>query len=193
MDKSASPSTADLRHAPLARLVAVVNAAADSRAADDTGADLHRAVGAALTELTADGRRYPAEAIDAVAHCLPRFDPVFDAVEVDAAAAVINSLLADSSGVPRVSNHDGSGWHVHSDRVPFSWRDWFVASSALALAVALGGNGRLDWGRCARPGCERVFENTGSGAPRLYCSASCGSRVRVARQRRQHQSTGLQK
>ena len=185
MDPS-MPLPAEAHHNPLVRLIAVMNAATDAR--DSVGDDHRgtRAISETLSALSPDRRIYPAEAVQAIERASVEFDAVFDAADVDTAAEVLNILLASASATPRLSNHDGSGWHIHSDRVPFAWRDWFVAGSALALAVALSEHGRLGWGRCARPGCARVFENTGSGAPRIYCSPGCGSRVRVARQRLQH-------
>jgi len=167
-----------------------MNAVTDARRSSSDDRGISQAIGTALSGLSPDRRSYPAEAVRAIEQASAEFDIVFDAVDVDAAAGALNSLLAGSSAVPRLSNHDGSGWHVHSDRVPFSWRDWFVASSALALAVTLSEQGRLGWGRCARTGCGRVFHNTGSGAPRIYCSTGCGSRVRVARRRLQHPPEG---
>jgi predicted RNA-binding Zn ribbon-like protein len=51
-----------------------------------------------------------------------------------------------------------------------------VARSAITL---LGGPGRTRLRACANPSCVLFF--VGGNGRRLYCSASCGNRVRVAR------------
>ena len=77
-----------------------------------------------------------------------------------------------------------SGWHVHvdsSDDAP--WGEWFLTSSCLALAVLLAERQSLPAGICASPSCGRPFVNVGRGAARRYCSATCGTRERVAAHR----------
>ncbi|MFJ8098587.1 CGNR zinc finger domain-containing protein [Streptomyces griseofuscus] len=60
---------------------------------------------------------------------------------------------------------------------------WLLSTAALALALWLGERGYCAWGRCAAPGCDRCFIDTGRRAPRRYCSTRCGTRVRVAAHR----------
>ncbi|MFF4934634.1 CGNR zinc finger domain-containing protein [Streptomyces griseofuscus] len=51
------------------------------------------------------------------------------------------------------------------------------------MARWLGERGHCAWGRCAAPGRDRCFTGTGRRAPQRYCSARCGTRVRVAAHR----------
>ncbi|RRQ72609.1 hypothetical protein CQW39_31230 [Streptomyces griseofuscus] len=60
---------------------------------------------------------------------------------------------------------------------------WLLSTDALALARWLGERGYCAWGRCAAPGCDRCFIDTGRRAPQRYCSTRCGTRVRVAAHR----------
>ena len=110
---------------------------------------------------------------------------VFTAGDVTAAADTINSLLAGRAHPPRLTTHGGaSGWHLHvdsSDDAP--WGEWFLTSSCLALAVLLAERQSLPAGICASPSCGRPFVNVGRGAARRYCSATCGTRERVAAHR----------
>lgn len=110
---------------------------------------------------------------------------VFTAGDAGTAADRINALLAGRAHPPRLTTHGGtSGWHLHvdgSDDAP--WAEWFLTSSCLALAVLLAERQAPPGGFCASPSCGRPFVNTGRGAARRYCSATCGTRERVARHR----------
>ncbi len=110
---------------------------------------------------------------------------VFAAGDTRAAAERINGLLAGRARPPRLTAHGGgSGWHLHvdsNDDAP--WAEWFLTSSCLALAVLLADRQAPPAGLCASHSCGRPFVNVGRGAARRYCSATCGSRERVARHR----------
>jgi len=98
------------------------------------------------------------------------------------AAGRINALLAGRARPPRLTTHGGtSGWHLHvdgSDDAP--WAEWFLTSSCLALAMLLAERQAPPGGLCASPSCGRPFVNVGRGPARRYCSATCGTRERVA-------------
>ncbi|RAG86888.1 CGNR zinc finger domain-containing protein [Streptacidiphilus pinicola] len=105
--------------------------------------------------------------------------------DTDRAALALNVLLAEHAGAPRLSRHEGHPWHLHVDRGDdASWAEWFLASSALALARILTEHGRATWGECAAANCRTLYLGTGPGSPRRYCSTTCASRARVADHRR---------
>ncbi|MFF5970196.1 CGNR zinc finger domain-containing protein [Streptomyces sp. NPDC012769] len=112
--------------------------------------------------------------------------PVFAADGVDAAARVLNALLAERTGPLRLTAHGGaSPWHPHVDRDDEApWAEWFLASSCLSLAVLLWDRGRAPGGVCASGTCQDVFVPLGSGQERRYCSRRCATRERVAAHRR---------
>lgn len=114
-----------------------------------------------------------------------RIGRVLTETDPDRAAEELNSLLAAHAGPPRLSRHDGHPWHLHVDRGDDTgWADWFLASSALALAQILTEYGRITWGSCAAARCSTLYLGTGPGSARRYCSAACASRERVAAHRR---------
>jgi len=114
-----------------------------------------------------------------------RLREVFAAADAGTAAERINALLGTHARPPRLTMHGGaSGWHLHvdgSDDAP--WAEWFLTSSGLALAVLLAERQAPPGGFCASPSRGRPFVNVGRGAARRYCSATCGTRERVARHR----------
>jgi predicted RNA-binding Zn ribbon-like protein len=127
----------------------------------------------------------PAAGLDSLRRAALELRAVFTAGDVTAAADTINVLLGRCAHPPRLTTHGGaSGWHLHvdsSDDAP--WGEWFLTSSCLALAVLLAERQALPAGICASPSCGRPFVNVGRGAARRYCSATCGTRERVAAHR----------
>lgn len=129
-----------------------------------------------------------AEAAELVA-AVERLTDVLRAGDVDAAAERLNELLAESAARPRLTRHGGHPWHLHVDRADdAAWGEWFLTSSALALAQLLSERGRLAWGECAAAGCGALFLDTGPGSPRRFCSTTCATRTRVAAHRDRRRS-----
>ena len=144
---------------------------------------------AVIEVLRAHGEPSPIEisaaGLDSLRQAALELREVFTAGDVAAAADTINGLLAGRAHPPRLTAHGGtSGWHLHvdsSDDAP--WGEWFLTSSCLALAVLLAERQARPAGICASPSCGRPFVNVGRGAVRRYCSATCGTRERVAAHR----------
>ena len=110
---------------------------------------------------------------------------VFAAPDMASTVAHLNALLARSATAPRLTAHDGTPWHLHvdpSDNAP--WGPWFVASSAMALAILASDKQRPPGGLCASSSCRRPFVDVGKGGGRRYCSPRCATRERVASHRR---------
>nr|WP_236714921.1 CGNR zinc finger domain-containing protein [Nonomuraea pusilla] len=121
-----------------------------------------------------------------------RLREVFAAPGPGPAAALLNDLLAGAARAPRLTDHGGaSTWHLHVDSGDDApWDEWFLASSAMALAVLLADHQRVPGGLCASPGCGRPFLDLGGGSPRRYCSTRCATRERVAAHRSRHAPSG---
>ncbi|AXE75827.1 CGNR zinc finger domain-containing protein [Streptomyces atratus] len=109
---------------------------------------------------------------------------ILDIKDEDSAAAAINTLLDRYPARPRLVRLPERRWSLHTppphDAQP---AQWLLSTAALALALWLSERGYCAWGRCAAPGCDRYFTDTGRRAPQRYCSARCGTRVRVAAHR----------
>ncbi|MFF5212782.1 CGNR zinc finger domain-containing protein [Streptosporangium sp. NPDC000396] len=123
-----------------------------------------------------------AEDVTAMRAVADRLREVFAAADVDEAAGLLNRLLAGVARPPRLTTHGGqAAWHLHVDgHDDAPWAEWFLASSAMALAVLLTDNQRVPGGICAAPGCGRPFVDSAGGSPQRFCSSRCATRVRVA-------------
>ncbi|MCP2350456.1 CGNR zinc finger domain-containing protein [Nonomuraea roseoviolacea] len=126
-----------------------------------------------------------ADDVAAMGEAAARLVEVFAAPGPDEAARLLNQVLDDTARAPRLTRHGGtSPWHLHVDsRDDAPWAEWFLSSSALALAVLLADLQRVPGGLCASPGCRRPYLDLGGGSPRRYCSARCATRERVAAHR----------
>ncbi|WP_367040029.1 CGNR zinc finger domain-containing protein [Streptomyces sp. Je 1-332] len=116
-----------------------------------------------------------------VRHVRGRFQEVFATPEPQAAAAVINELIAAAGTTPRLTDHDGYDWHVHYFAPGASIADHLAADCGMALAffVVAGEQERLR--RCEAPDCRHAFVDLSRNRSRRYCdSRTCGNRLHVA-------------
>lgn len=98
-------------------------------------------------------------------------------------AELVNRLLAEASAYPRLSDHAGTGWHLHyrDDRV--SLGTVLRAVVAVGTALHLAGRGMSRLGRCALPECARIYADVSRGGRQRYCSPRCANRDAVRRHR----------
>lgn len=102
------------------------------------------------------------------------------AAAADRVAERVNRLLDRAQTPPRLSNHDGTAWHLHVTADEAPWADWLAAVAGLGLARLLAEDGVARLGRCAAPSCRRAFAGGLRNHPRRYCSPACANRSRVA-------------
>ncbi|GGS73324.1 CGNR zinc finger domain-containing protein [Nonomuraea spiralis] len=103
---------------------------------------------------------------------------VFDvAGDARAVAERLNALLVRYPVHPRLSDHDGQGWHLHL-------AEDSAASAVMGLAAVVAELGADRLGRCHEPRCARAFLDTSSNRSRRYCSPRCATRANVAAYRR---------
>ncbi|MFI9101449.1 CGNR zinc finger domain-containing protein [Streptomyces fildesensis] len=110
-----------------------------------------------------------------------RFAQVFCAPSAQAAATLLNAMVAEAGTTPRLTNHDGHDWHVHYFAPGASLSDHLAADGGMALTflVVAGECERLR--RCDAPDCRRAFVDLSRNRSRRYCdSRTCGNRLHVA-------------
>ena len=115
---------------------------------------------------------------------------VFDAVaagRTDAAARLVNEMLARTGARPRLDRHDGEPWHLHFHGAEDTPATGWAAGCATGLAVVLGRDQQDRLGVCAAPRCDRVYVDTSRNATRRFCSTACQNRVKAAAFRAAHQ------
>jgi len=112
-----------------------------------------------------------------------RLRAVFDAVEadeVDTAATLVNTMLAETGARPQLDRHDGEPWHLHFHSKADSLAQGWAAGCATGLAVVLGTDMYKRLGVCTAPRCDRVYVDVSRNGTRRFCSTACQNRVKAA-------------
>ncbi|WP_295786644.1 CGNR zinc finger domain-containing protein [uncultured Microbacterium sp.] len=108
---------------------------------------------------------------------------IVDAPDDDARAALLNAQMAAVTAYPRLTNHDGEGWHLHyrdsDEQLPRVLAA--VISVGTSLHLVTRGMDRL--ARCAAEPCTRVVVDVTRNGRQRYCSVRCANRAAVRRHR----------
>lgn len=120
-----------------------------------------------------------------------RLRDIFEAHDQGVAAAAINSLLQESGALPRLTDHDGSEWHLHYTGAKVPLAQELAAVTAMGLAVLMSDE---RWNRihiCEGDRCLDVFVDQSKNRSRRFCSPEvCGNRASVAAYRRRARAGG---
>ncbi|MEV0612689.1 CGNR zinc finger domain-containing protein [Nonomuraea sp. NPDC050404] len=121
--------------------------------------------------------------LDRTLAVLDAWEQVVDAADEQARAELVNRMLAASAAHPRLTDHAGSGWHLHyrDDHRPLG----SVLSSLISVGTALHlvGRGMHRLRRCAVHGCSTIFADTSRTGRQRYCSHRCANLDAVRRHR----------
>ncbi|MFG2501078.1 CGNR zinc finger domain-containing protein [Streptomyces sp. NPDC048441] len=114
---------------------------------------------------------------------LDAWEKVVDATDEEERAELLNGMLAAATSHPRLTDHAGSGWHLHyrDDRLPLG----ALLSSLISVGTALhlAGKGMHRLRRCAVGECATIFADTSRTGRQRYCSQRCANRDAVRRHR----------
>lgn len=100
-----------------------------------------------------------------------------------ARVAVLNELLTRYASGPTVTDHDGSGWHIHYRPEVASLGEILTASTTVAAARHLTDHGMHRLGRCALSECGNAYVDHSRPGRQRYCSHPCANRDAVRRHR----------
>lgn len=120
--------------------------------------------------------------LEAVHDFLDGWLVVVDTTDHRARADVLNALLADHAGPPRLTDHDGH-WHLHYRADDVSFGELLATMFAVGTALHLTSRGIDRLSRCAADDCSHVFADTTRNGRKTYCSPRCTNRSAVRRHR----------
>ncbi|WP_223622080.1 CGNR zinc finger domain-containing protein [Microbacterium sp. EST19A] len=108
---------------------------------------------------------------------------IVDEPDADARAELLNAELAAAAAYPRLTNHDGEGWHLHYrddvQSLPYVVRA--IINLGTSLHLVTRGMSRL--GRCQAPPCTNVVADVTRNGRQRFCSVRCANRAAVRRHR----------
>lgn len=117
------------------------------------------------------------------------FATFFGLEEPLAAANLANDLLTRARVCPRLTDHDGYGWHMHYFSPDASLAEHLAVDGGMALAHIVAAN-EIDRLRvCEAPDCRAALLDLSRNHSKRYCDAStCGNRLHVAAYRERKRS-----
>lgn len=114
---------------------------------------------------------------------LDAWEKVVDAEDEGERAALLNAMLATAAAYPRLTNHAGSGWHVHYRDPELPLGSLLLSLISVGTALHLAGRGMHRLRRCAVAECATIFAGTSRTGRQRYCSQRCANRDAVRRHR----------
>lgn len=108
---------------------------------------------------------------------------VVDESEPAVRAELLNSQMAEVGAYPRLTDHDGEGWHLHYrddvQSLPYVLKAIINVGTSLHLVTR--GMSRL--GRCEASPCTNVVVDVTRNGRQRFCSVRCANRAAVRRHR----------
>lgn len=92
-------------------------------------------------------------------------------------------MLAASAAHPRLTDHAGSGWHLHYREEQQPLGALLHQLISVGTALHLSGRGMHRLRRCAVTECVTIFADTSRTGRQRYCSQRCANRDAVRRHR----------
>lgn len=120
-----------------------------------------------------------------------RWLEVVDAGTPGLRAELLNVLMKDAAAYPRLTDHDGEGWHLHYRDGGQSLAEVLLAVFSVGTALHLTTRGMTRLRRCeagVAPGdpCRNVVVDVTRNGRQRFCSVRCGNRAAVRRHRAAH-------
>lgn len=114
---------------------------------------------------------------------LEAWEKVVDTTDEHERAELLNRMMEAAATYPRMTNHVGTGWHLHyrDERQPLGALLFSLISVGTALHLAGRGMHRLR--RCEVTECTVIFADTSRTGRQRYCSPRCANRDAVRRHR----------
>ncbi|PBD00819.1 CGNR zinc finger protein [Streptomyces sp. Ag82_O1-15] len=158
-----------------------VNLAADLANRRPTGAE-ELAVRCRAAGLVLENPATPQD-LDRTQDALKAWEEVVDATDEHQRAELLNRMLAAAAAHPRMTNHAGSGWHLHFRDDRQTLGSVLFSLIAVGTALHLTGRGMHRLRRCAVSECTTIFADTSRTGRQRYCSPRCANRDAVRRHR----------
>ena len=98
----------------------------------------------------------------------------------DAAARLVNKLLAEADALPQLERHDGLDWHIHAvpRDAPLDRR--VVVETAMAMVDVIRSDELSRLSLCADDRCDGLVLDLSRNRSRRFCSTTCANRNAVA-------------
>jgi len=101
-------------------------------------------------------------------------------VDRDAAAPLVNAMLADGRALPQLVRHDGLDWHIHASDPADPLATRILVETALAFVDVIRADEYDRVRVCDADDCNGVYVDFSKNGSKRYCDAgNCGNRMNV--------------
>ena len=111
--------------------------------------------------------------------------------ERDAAAELVNTLLAEAQAMPQLRRHDGLDWHIHAVPADAPLERRVAVEVAMAMIDVIRADELSRLSVCADARCEGLVLDLSRNRSRRFCSTTCANRNAVAAYRARGRRQGL--
>ena len=106
----------------------------------------------------------------------------------DGAAALVNTLLRESSALPQLVKHDEWDYHLHATSPDAPLADRMAVEAAMAMVDVIRSGELARLRTCAAEDCDDVLVDLSKNRSRRFCDKGCGNRANVAAYRARQRS-----
>jgi predicted RNA-binding Zn ribbon-like protein len=110
--------------------------------------------------------------------------------ERDAAAEIVNALLAEAHAVPQLRRHDGLDWHIHAVPADAPLDRRVAVEVAMAMVDVIRADELSRLSVCADARCDGLVLDLSRNRSRRFCSTTCANRNAVAAYRARGRDRG---
>ena len=114
---------------------------------------------------------------------LTEWNRLVDAATEAARVELLNDMLRRYTAPPSITDHDGSGWHLHYRDPKAAFGNTLAGATTASAAQFLCARGMRRLGRCELPDCDTAFVDFSRPGKQRYCSPACANRGAVRRHR----------
>jgi len=118
-----------------------------------------------------------------VSRFLAQWERLVDAAIEPARVELLNAMLRRYTAPPSITDHDGSGWHLHYRDPAADFGDTLAGATTASAAQFLCAHGMHRLGRCELPDCGKAFTDFSRPGRQRYCGPACANRGAVRRHR----------
>jgi predicted RNA-binding Zn ribbon-like protein len=101
-------------------------------------------------------------------------------LDEDGVVAEVNAILGEAHALPQLVRHDGEHYHLHATNPDVALADRMAVEAAMAFVDVVRQKQLHRLRVCGAEDCDDVLVDLSKNRSRLYCSATCSSRVNVA-------------
>ncbi|MGV9673900.1 CGNR zinc finger domain-containing protein [Nocardia sp. NPDC003482] len=129
--------------------------------------------------------QHPTTAADLreVDHFLDGLRRAVDATTETERVDILNAMLTRFTVGPSITDHDGSGWHLHYRDPDAGFGATLAGATSAAAAQYLTDRGMHRLHRCAAEDCANAFVDFSRPGTQRYCTHPCANRDAVRRHR----------